>query len=143
MNCHFSLLFRCQTSFQQLRIHGSKRSAFVIQALNGCAVLMVNQPSDCLAFQRNLTGPGEVQTITVWVGHKFTSQINGLAEPETPEVWQTALHHLLNTYKPRFCFFHTGGKETGLVEEVRVQAGANNVYIGFWNEKQHTLCLIR
>ena len=85
----------------------------------------------------------EVEALDVWFGYGFTSQINGPQHPEPPEVWQTALHHLLNTYGPTYCFLRTGDADTGLVDKVKVEIEQQGNYIGLWNDKQDVFSLIR
>ena len=73
----------------------------------------------------------------------FTSEVNGPAQPESPGVWQTAVHHLLNIYEPRYCYIHTAGTETGLSDEVRVEVESHIYYRGFWDDEHHVLSLAR
>ena len=126
-----------------MRVAASGRSAFVAWAQGERATIEVNQPSDCLALQRDHKVCTEVDVIDVWFGYGFTSEVNGTAHPESPEVWQTDLHHLLNTYKPCYCYIHTGGTETGLGEEVNVEVEEHLHYRGFWDDEHHVLSLIR
>ena len=126
-----------------MRVAASGRSAFVTRAQGNRARIAVNQPSDCLALQRDHIVCTEVDSIEVWFGYEFTSQINGPEQPESPEVWQTALHHLLNAYKPRYCYIYTGGTETGLGEEVNLDIETQGSYRGFWDDEQHVLSLTR
>ena len=126
-----------------MRVEASGRSAFVLRAQGVTATIAVNQPSDCLALQRDHIVCTEVDGIDVWFGCKFTSEVNGKAQPESPEVWQTALNHLLNTYKPRHCYVYTGGTETGLGEEVNVEVEEHQRYRGFWDDEHLVLSLIR
>ena len=126
-----------------MRVAASGRSAFVTEAQGNTATIDVNQPSDCLALQRDHIACTEVDDINVWFGYDFTSNINGTAHPESSEEWQKALHHLLDTYKPRYCYIYTGGTETGLGEEVNVEVEGHQRYRGFWDEEHHVLSLIR
>ena len=126
-----------------MRVTASGRSAFVTRVQGDRAKIEVNQPSDCLALQRDHIACTEANDIHVWFGYKFTSNINGPSHPESPEVWQRALHHLLNTYKPHVCYIYTGGTETGLGEEVNVEVEGHQRYRGFWDGKHHVLSLRR
>ena len=126
-----------------MRVEASGRSAFVIEAQGKTARIEVNRPSDCLSLQRDHIACTEVDDIQVLIGDRFTSEINGKAQPESPEVWQTALHHLLNTYKPTYCLIDTGGTVTGLGEEVNLEVETQGWYRGFWDEKQHVLSITR
>ena len=126
-----------------MRVAASGRSAFVTVAQGNTANIEVNQPSDCLALQRDHIACTEVDDINVWFGSIFTSAVNGPSHPESSEEWQMALHHLLNTYKPRFCYIHTRGTETGLGEEVNVEVEEHQRYRGFWDDKHHVLSLRR
>ena len=126
-----------------MRVAASGRSAFVIEAQGQRAIIDVNQPSDCLAFQKEHIACTDVDDIDVMFGYKFTSTVNGPEHHESSEVWHKALHHLLNTYKPCFCYIYTGGTETGLGEEVNVEGEGHQHYRGFWDEKQDVLSLIR
>ena len=126
-----------------MRVAASGRSAFVTRAQGDTATMVVNQPSDCLALQRDHIVCTEINGIDVWFGYKFTSAVNGPSHPESSEEWQKALHHLLNTYKPRLCYIYTGGTETGLGEEVNVEVEEHQRYRGFWDDKHCVLSLIR
>ena len=145
MNQGFLLFLFCrlEPGFRHVRIRGSGRSAFVIEAQDDEAKILVNQPSDCLALQVDHIVCTEVDNIDVWFGFKFTSRINGPEHPEPPEVWQTALHHLLSTYKPRYCYLHTGGTETGLGEEVNVVISQQESFSGFWDDEHDVLSIKR
>ena len=135
---YLNLLFgRLRPGFQPVKVKDSSRPAFVLKADGGEAIIAVNQPSDCLSLQRENVMCGEVDSIDVWFG------FHGPAQPESPEVWQEALQHLLNTYKPRYCYIRTRGAETGLGEDVRVEVQGHGCYRGFWNNIQHVLSLIR
>ena len=125
-----------------MRVSGSGRSAFVSKEVDGESTVLVSQPSDCLALSRNEKCV-KVEKLQAWFGYRFTSRINGPEHLEPPEVWQTALHHLLNTYEPQYCYLHTGGTETGLGDELRVDLEAQGCFQGFWDDKQHVLSLIR
>ena len=140
---HFVLSIRLDPGFRHVRVTGSARLAFVIEAEGDGALIEVTQPSDCMALQRHHIVCSEVDSIDVWFGYTFTSRINGPEQLESPEVWQTAVHHLLNTYQPRYCYIHTRGTETGLPDEVRVEVDDKRCYRGFWNKKQDVLSLIR
>ena len=126
-----------------MRCNSSCRSAYVTNAVDDDATIRVSQPSDCLVLKRDDIVCTEVDVINVWLGSKFTSQMYGPAQLESPEMWQTALHHILSTYKPRHCYFHTGGSETGLGAEVRVEGEEQGNYAGFWDVKKRVLCVIR
>ena len=139
----FPSRIRLDPGFRRVRVAASGRSAFVTEAQGNRATIEVNQPSDCLALQRDLIACTEVDGIDVWFGYKFTSTVNGTAHHESSEEWQKALHHLLNTYKPRHCYIYTRGTETGLGEEVNVEVEGHQRYRGFWDEKQDVLSLIR
>ena len=140
---HFVLSIRLDPGFRHVRVTGSGRWAFVVKADGLTAVIAVNQPSDCMALQRQHVVCSEVDSIDVLFGYKFTPKINGPEQPESPEVWQTAVHHLLNTYQPRYCYIHTGGTETGLPDEVRMEVDGKRSYKGFWNDKRLVLSLRR
>ena len=126
-----------------MRVAASGRSAFVTRVQGDTAAIAVNQPSDCLALQRDHIACTEANDIHVWFGYNFTSNINGPSQPESCEEWQKALHHLVNTYKPLFCYIYTGGTETGLGEEVNVEVEGHQRYTGFWDDKHHVLSLTR
>ena len=126
-----------------MRVAASGRSAFVTRAQGDTARIDVNQPSDCLALQRDHIACTEINGIDVWFGYKFTSAVNGTAHHESSEEWQKALHHLLNTYKPRLCYIYTGGTETGLGKKVRMEVDTQRCYRGFWNSEKNLLTLKR
>ena len=126
-----------------MRVAASGRSAFVTKAQGQTATIEVNQPSDCLALQRDHIACNKVYGIDVWFGYNFTSKVNGPEYLESSEEWQKALHHLLNTYKPQYCFTYTGGAETGLGEVVRVKVETQQCYRGSWNGEKNVLTLKR
>ena len=140
---HFVLSIRLNPGFRDVRVTGSGRLAFVTKAEGDEANIDVTQPSDCMALQRQHVVCSEVDSIDVWFGYSLTSRINGPKHPESPEVWQTAVHHLLNTYQPRLCYIHTGGTETGLPDEVRMEVDDKICYRGFWDDKERVLSLRR
>ena len=140
---HFVLSIRLDPGFRHLRNDGSERLAFVTEADGNKADIEVNQPSDCMALQRQHVVCSEFDSIDVWFGYKFTFMINGPQQLESPEVWQTAVHHLLNTYQPLYCFVHIRGTVTGLPYEVTVEVDDKRCYRGLWNDKQDVLSLIR
>ena len=126
-----------------MRVAASGRSTFVTKAQGNTAMIEVNQPSDCLALQRDHIACTEVDDIHVWFGYDFTSAVNGPSHPESSEEWQKALHHLLNTCKPGYCYIYTRGTETGLGEEVNVEIEGHQHYRGFWDDKHRVLSLRR
>ena len=140
---HFVLFIRSDPGFRHVRVTGSGRLAFVMKAEGDGATIEVNQPSDCMALQRQHVVCSKVDSVDVWFGYRFTSSINGHDQPKSPEVWQTAVHHLLNTYQPRFCYIHMRRIKTGLPDEVRLEVDDKRCYIGFWDDKQQLLSLIR
>ena len=140
---HVLLFLRLKPGFQRIMANGSGRSAFVVQADNGRATFDINQPSDCLALQKTDVVCTEIHTIDVWFGGKFTSLINGREYPESPEVWQRAINHVLNVYKPEYCYISTGGADTGLGDKLRVNLEAQGNYKCFWDSKQHILSILR
>ena len=137
-----NLLPRLEAGFKQVTVCGSGRSAFVTKAEGRQVRIEVSQPSDCLGLKREHVVCTNNQVINVWIGYNFTSVVNGPSQPEPSEVWQKGLQHILNIYYPEQCYIHSNLK-TGLGDEVRLQAGTNRVYIGFSDEKQHMLSLIR
>ena len=143
LDIHFVLSIRLDPGFKHVRVTSSGRLAFVTRAEGDDAIIEVNQPSDCVALLRQHVVCSKVNSIDVWFGYKFTSRINGPVQPESPEVWQTAVQHLLNTYHPGECFIHTGGTETGLPDNVRMEIDGERCYLGFWDDKQQVLSLIR
>ena len=139
----FPSCIRLDPGFRHVRVAASGRSAFVTRAQGDTATIDVNQPSDCLALQRDHIACTEINDIDVMFGYKFTSRVNGTAHHESSEEWQKALHHLLNTYKPHFCSIYTGGTETGLGEEVNVEGEGHQHYRGFWDDNKQVLSLRR
>ena len=139
---HLSLLFRIEEDYQQVRLNGSGRSVFVLEAeaKDHLPHIKVRKPSDCLALQRENIVCTDIVTIDVWMGAPFASYTS---HPDPPEVWQKAVHHILNTYDPEQCYIVTHCKKTGLGDEVRVQTDSNRIYNGFWNENRWVLSLIR
>ena len=143
-NCQLSHCFpRLLPGFQHLPVSRSGRSAFVIQAEVDEATIAVSQPSDCMALQRGDVVCSEIDVLDVWFGEKLTTKINGPTEPESPEVWQQAVHHLLNTYQPQYCYINTTSTDSGLGEEVQKDVEALKRYRGFWDENHHVLSFIR
>ena len=132
-----------EPSDRYLTLHTSGRLAYVSKADGGEPEVEVSQPSDCLALQRDDIVCDEIVSMEVLVGYRFTTMINGPAEPEPPCVWQRALQHLLTIYQPQYCYIHTEGTETGLGEEVRVEVAGKGVYIGYWDGEQDRLCITK
>ena len=138
------LFLRLQPGFQHVKLPGSGRSAFIIKDQGDDVTIGVNQLSDLLAFQREIIVKcSKVGVIKVMLGTLFTSLIDGSPEPEPPEVWQTALHHLLNTYKPAYCYIYTGGTKTGLGMDSPIEVQAQGCYRGYWDGSHNELSIIR
>ena len=112
------LFFRLEPGFRHVRVNGSDRSAFVIKADNGGVDIAVSQPSDCMALQRDHVACSQIKGIHVWFGDEFTSKINGPAQPESPKVWQAALHHLLNTYPTLHCHLRGRSRRPNMLQRL-------------------------
>ena len=125
-----------------MRLNGSGRSVFVLEAeaKDHLPHIKVRKPSDCLALQREYVVCTDIVSIDVGMGASFASYTS---QPEPPEVWQKAVHHILNTYDPEQCYIVTHCKKTGLGDEVRVQTDSNRIYIGVWDKNCRVLSLIR
>ena len=126
-----------------MEVHESGRSAFVLQVESGEAEVAINQPSDCLVLQTAHIVSEKVVTLHAWFGYSFTSKIYGPPQPEPPEVWHKAVCHLLDTYRPHYCYIYAVGIETGLDEEVNVEVDAQICYRGLWDAEENVLSMRR
>ena len=121
----------------------SSRSVFITKAQDCQARIEVSQPSDCLLLQRDHVQCSHVVVLNVLSGYSFTNNINGPPEPQSPDTWEEALHHLLDTYRPTWLFLHTSGSHTDIENGYKVDLSDETSYIGFWNESQRVLSIIR
>ena len=139
----FSVSSRLEPGFQQVKDPDSSRSVFITSAEANEADIEVSQPSDCLLLQRDHVQCSHLEELTVCVGYGFTNNINGPPEPQTPDTWKEALHHLLDTYRPTYLFLDTNGSHTGIENGHKVELADGTSYISFWNESQSLLSITR
>ena len=138
----FSVSFRLEPGFQQVKDNDSSRSVFITQAEGRNAVIEVSQPSDCLLLQRDHVQCNYVHMLTMWFDYRFTNKVNGPPELQSPDTWKEALHHLLDTYRPPWLYLHTRESHTGIENGHKVELADGTSYSGFWNES-HSLLSIR
>ena len=81
-------------------IPASPRSAFVLKAEDNYAELAVTQASDCMFLQRYHIPCKKVGLLQLWVDSDFVTFVNGPAQPQPAEVWEGALLHVLEAFRP-------------------------------------------
>ena len=121
-----------------MKVPGSSRSVFIISAEGTVATIEVSQPSDCLLLQRENVQRSCLERVTVWLGY-----INGPPEPQSPDTWKEALHHILDTYRPAWCNLHIKDSQTGIQDGYQVEMTDGTSYTGHWNESKNLLIIAR
>ena len=138
-----SISGRLKPGFQQVKDPDSSRSVFITRAEGTRADVDVSQASDCLLLQRDHVQCSHVDVLTVGFDYGLTNNINGLPEPQSPDTWKKALHHLLDTYRPTYCFILTNGSQTGFQDGHQVDLADGTSYRGFWNKSHSKLTIKR
>ena len=133
---------RHSPGFNQVKIPGSSRSAFVMEAVDNRALIHISQPSDCLSLQREDVHCSQVTLLTLVFQNAFTNGINGPVEQQPHDTWKEALHHLLNTYRPMWCYMKTGNSDTGIEDGHEVQLAEGTSYGAYWDQS-HSVLKIR
>ena len=139
----FSVSFRLEPGFQQVKDPDSSRSVFITRPEGNEADIEVSQPSDCLLLQREHVLCSHLEQLTVWFDYAFTHNVNGPPELQPPDTWKEALHHLLETYRPPKLYLHTCESHTGIENGQKVDSADGTSYISFWNESQSLLSIRR
>ena len=133
---------RQKHGFNRVKIPGSSRSAFVIEAVNNKAWIHISQPSDCIFLQLDDVQCSQVTELTVAFDDGFTNDINEPVEQQPHDTWKEALHHLLNTYRPTWCDMETGISDTGIEDGQKVQLADGTSFGAYWNQL-HSVLKIR
>ena len=139
----FSVSFRLEPGFQQVKDPDSSRSVFITRPEGNEAVIEVSQPSDCLLLQREHVLCNSVHLLTMGFNYRFTNYVNGPPKLQSLDTWKEALHHLLETYRPTYLFLNTNGSHTGIENGHKVDSADGTSYISFWNESQSLLSITR
>ena len=122
-----------------MKIPGSSRSAFVIEAVDNRAWIHISQPGDSVFLQRDDVQCSQVTKLTVAFDDGFTNDINGAVEQQPHDIWKEALHHLLNTHRPTWCDMETGISDTGIEDGHKVQLADGTSYGAYWNQLHNVL----
>ena len=105
--------------------------------------LRINQPSHCLALERECITSSQVDKVDVWVNDSFTESFNGPAKAESPDVWLSATAHLFNTINPRYLYLHCKDVDTGIKEDFTIDLDNGTQYAGLWNNSHDTISIVR
>ena len=120
----------------------SSRSVFVTRNDNDETIVMVSQPSDCLLLQRHHVQDSEVKSLAVEFNVKPIEQSDKPSDQQQfPDTWKKAIYHILNTYRPTFCYLYTGHYQTGVANGHEVQTMDGTSYGAYWNESQSLLSI--
>ena len=122
-----------------MKIPGSSRSAFVIEAVDNRARIHISQPSDSVFLKREDVECSQVKKLTVDFHDAFTNDINEPVEQQPHDTWKEALHHLLNTYRPMWCHMKTGNSDTGIADGHKVQLADGTAYGAYWEQSHGIL----
>ena len=130
---------RQKHGFKRVKIPGSSRSTFVMEAVNNRAWIHISQPGDSVFLKREDVECSQVTKLTVDFHDAFTNDINEPVERQPPDTWKEALHHLLNTYRPTWCNMRTGNSDTGMEDGHKVQLADRTSYGAYWNQSHNVL----
>ena len=119
----------------------SSRSVFIMKAKGSRADIEVSRPSDCLLLQRDHVKCHKVNDLTVRFSSKHIVNVGVADEEQSPDTWKKALYHLLNTYRPVFCFLNTKHHQTGIANGYKVKMTDGTSYGAYWNESQSLLSI--
>ena len=125
-----------------LKDPASSRSVLIRKADSSDAIIGVSQPSDCLLLHTDHVRCG-VGNLYVTFDNLFTNSVNGPSEQQPPDMWQEALNHLLNTFRPTWCYFYNGRQSTGIPDGHSVQLEDGTSYGAYWNEDQSHLSITK
>ena len=137
-----SFFIRQETGFQVLKDPASSRSVFIKKADSIDAIIKVSQPSDCLLLHTDHVRCG-VGNLYVTFDYRFINSVNGPSEQQSPDVWQEALNHLLNTFRPELCFLHNGHQPTAIPDGHSIQLEDGTSFGAYWNEAQSILSITK
>ena len=125
-----------------LKDPASSRSVFIEKADSSDAIIWVSQPSDCFLLRTDHVRCG-LGKLSVMFDYLFSKSVNGPSEQQSPDVWQEALNHLLNTFRPEWCFLHNGHHYTGIPDGHRVKLHDGTSYGAYWNKDQSLLSIMK
>ena len=137
-----SFFIRQETGFQVLKDPASSRSVLIRKADSSDAYVEVSQPSDCLLLHTDHVRCG-VGNLYVTFDYPFINSVNGPSEQQSPDVWQEALNHLLNTFRPELCFLHNGHQPTAIPDGHSIQLEDGTSFGAYWNEAQSILSITK
>ena len=120
-------------------VHGTSRSAFVVLAEGNEAHIQVSQPSDCLALERQHVCCHTLYHLDVWLGARYVTTINGSAKQQPIDTWKVVFHHLLNTYRPTWCYIHALDLLDKIDDGFKVKLHDDTLYVALWNESRSVL----
>ena len=133
--------YRQEQGFKRVKIPVFSRSAFVIKIVNNDVWIHISQPIDSVFLEREDVECSQVTILTVDFDDNFANAINGPVEQQPHDTWKEALHHLLNTYRPKWCDMKTGISDTGIEDGHKVQLADGTSYGAYWNQLHSVLCI--
>ena len=126
-----------------MNIPDSARSIYIEKANEDQIVIQASQPGDCLVLQKHHAGTRQYNELHMFFGSTFMTIVNGPSEQQSTMTWQSAIQHILATFEPVHCCFHTKSGETGVTDGFEVVINKGLLYQAFWNDKQTAFCLKR
>ena len=116
---------------------------FVLKAEGSTVMAVASRPDDCLVLTRDSVSCPHIDTFHLQLDDDFTKAIYGKAPKASPEVWKSAIHHLLHVFQPDTLFVRPGNLETGLRSGTDFHLQQGQTYHAKWNESNDCLAIER
>ena len=123
----------------QLEVPESAKLLFVTASEDGHTLIEANQPSDCIELRRLHVKSTKVDRLHLLIESRFTTFINGPANSESPQAWQKALQHVLDTFCPVLMVVPNVPVDVDIETGSQMKVGEGLEYKAFWNEQKDTL----
>ena len=136
-----SYINRSDPGFQHVNEPVSSKPVLVTKANDKEADIKISQPSDCLLLQRDDVKCHKMNELTIRFRSKHTDEVGVADKEQSTGIWKQALHHLLNTYRPTWCYVHTEHHQTGITNGHEVKMMDGTSYGAYWNESQSLLSI--
>ena len=109
---------------------GSNRYIIIYSASETHSVIWASQPSDCKLLTREHVCCHNVSNVTLSFETSFMDALNGPASHETLEKWHDAIHHVLQTYRPKALHIMFGSITPNIQRELTIRIPDAGNYSG-------------